>query len=326
MNDRGEVLFTNIGGSRIIISDGITQNTVATSSDPAFAIFRNGGINDLGHAVFIAVRDDGITGVFVYDGNTITEIVNEISDARFSTILNRVEINNNEEIIFLARSGTGVEGVYFWGGGEIETIVDTTGAFVQIALGFDAFNDYGEVAYFARTVDGERLIVADDGATQIIIRDGEYIKGPPGGINNDGFVVFREEKRGQDGTIRVKVISSTGTKLSLLSQHLTFFTPQNNASPQAQNEFIIPNAGPLNNVGEMLSLGSIRTGEPIDPAAVFIVSGVSKLQLVVTEGDTIDGRELINLVRSFGYINDSGQIAFHARFDDGFFRIYRADP
>lgn len=153
-------------------------------------------LNEDDKLAFQATLDVGRRGVFVSDGETITEIAN--SDGELNQFSSPI-INDEEAVAFLAQRDDGSRGIYLNSYGETKLLVDESGAFSTLDSE-TSLNNNGEVAFYAELDDGGAgIYVASEIGSELVVAIGDELAGSEvvglgisaSGINNRGRVAFQ---------------------------------------------------------------------------------------------------------------------------------------
>jgi Ca2+-binding RTX toxin-like protein len=223
INDRGTVVYVagnllNIPVDFPVASQVYTINeagviTEIASTDGIFSSFDVGidtiggdgpitaldispSINEDNQVAFNAGLDTGGQGVFVYDGVTINEIVN--NDGEFEQF-SSPDINDEGAIAFLAQKDDGSRGIYTNTYGQLNVLVDDSSEF-SLFNSQPAFNNNGEVAFYGELDDGSAgIFVASETGYEQIVAVGDELAGSTvselvivqEGINDSGQVAFQ---------------------------------------------------------------------------------------------------------------------------------------
>jgi Ca2+-binding RTX toxin-like protein len=233
INDCGTILY--VGGNLLNIpvdfpvasniftlnEEGIT--TTIASTDGIFSSFDVGldtlggdgpltsldispSINENNLAAFNADLDVGGQGIFVGDGESITEIANNYGEF---DLFSSPDINDEEAIAFLVQRDNGSRGIYLDSYGQTELLVDDSEEF-SFFNSQPALNNNGEVAFYAELDDGSAgIYVASELGTSLVASVGDELAGSTveelvivqDGLNDSGQVAF--QARLEDGNFAV---------------------------------------------------------------------------------------------------------------------------
>jgi hypothetical protein len=305
-------------------------------------------INNTGAVVFRGNIHSGPVGIFVGNGGPIMTIAD--SDEQFSDFGNECSINDHGTVAFRATLGAGGAGVFLGNGETTSVVADDSGSF----RGFSQpiINNFGVVAFTAELDGGGSGLFAASGGviTEVYNDAGPFAYFSPPCISDSGQLAFLA---GLDsGAIGVFKGSGAGTTtIADTSGSLAWFQPLPSINANGTVAFfggndaggwgiftgdggpvtlIADNSGQMlgfgppsiNNEGRVAWLGSLNTGE------LGIYTGPDPVSdKVIQTGDFLDGSIVDDL--DFNHprgMNDRGQLAFRAIFEDGRIGIYRADP
>jgi hypothetical protein len=303
-------------------------------------------------------------------GGGLTTIVED--DKRFVTIGNNPSMNDLGQVSFAARLGGGskpdTESILRGGGKKLTTIATTAAQFNF--FGFDtSVNNDGEVAFKAELDEefgfDEGLFSGQgtkSGVTTHYLASTSQFDGTDSrpSINNLGDIAFAETINfvegifvGREGNFRTIAVpdQNIGVGEPLLNNGGTAafertFTDE--TTQQSVSEIVTGSGGPLTTVADTrgpYAFFGFRPPSLNDEGEVafhatlddFSTSGIfvgpdPAIDRVVTTGDTLDGATVVNLTFCEEGLNDSGQLAFAAQFEDpnspdGFrTAVFRATP
>ncbi|MEO0984090.1 MAG: choice-of-anchor tandem repeat NxxGxxAF-containing protein [Cyanobacteria bacterium J06639_14] len=322
INDLGEVAFVGdtMGQSGIFVGDG---GAISTVVDPAEG-FDNIAFVDINSAGTTVFHDINTTAIYTVNGGVITPILNEgssLGQIGFTiggfVPLDSPVINEAGVVAFkAANSDIDREGVYVIEGGVVTTIVDDP----NIDIFRFALNNNGEVAFSGLesvtnlTTDGLGAFFSDGMGPLIAFPDPlEFgtdfatVEGPT--LNDDGTVAFDRLFIDEMGNPRQGIFTQNSEGAVLIVDD----------SGEFSNSFQRP---AINNQGNIVFAAGLDVGSPgiytgPDPVADRLI-GIGDMLF----GATITG---LSFTQQTG-LNNQGQIAFTASFDDGSVGIFRADP
>jgi Ca2+-binding RTX toxin-like protein len=335
------IFSTNSFGSKNII-----DNSQIFFNEGAFQPVFDPSINDLGKVSFVNNETSQLTdenGNLILDENNepITQLDRstiKIGDGEETTTLvesnvpyetfGGAEINDRGTVLYVAGNLLNIP-VDFSVATKIFTLSDegikteiasTDGIFSSFDVGIDtiggdgpvtsldispSINNNDEVAFNADLDTGEQGIFVYDGEIQEIANNsGEFDLFSSPDINDEGAIAFLAEK--DDGSRGI--YTNTYGELETLiddSGDFSYF----NSQPA------------FNNNGEVAFYGELDDGS----AGIFVASEIG-YEKIVAVGDELAGSTVQELVIVQEGLNDSGQVAFQARLEDGNFAIFRADP
>lgn len=308
INDLGEVAFIGetMGASGIFVGDGGNVSVVVDTSD-GFTGFRELDINSAGTVVF----EDG-TGIFTVGGDGTTAPVITMASSlgligyTAEDQLRDPLINESGTVAFFAQnSDEGEEGIFLSQGENIAPIAEAPDIFpFRFSL-----NNNDEVAFF-----GQSDLAVEQGGDAIFVGDATGIPTALSDpfdldtiervtINDAGTVVYDAIIDPVDGMLTVGVFVQNVDDVDLLFDSTAF-----------DGELPRPT---INNQGTIVfDTGSAIFDGP-DPTT----------DKVIGVGDMLLG----SAITSIGFsqrngLNNQGQIAFAAEFEDGSVGIFRADP
>ncbi|MBL8821969.1 MAG: hypothetical protein JNJ77_05220 [Planctomycetia bacterium] len=163
-NESGQVAFRAgivSGGDALLIGNGISTITVATTSGPFFA-FDALSINDSGQVAFSAMNDDGSFGVYFYNGSTISTIATTSSYSRFGS----VNLSNSGMVAFYAEVANSIDqGIFFGPNPAINKLIrvgdNLDGGIVgNIAFSPFGLNNNNQFAFTASVGSGTGIYLA----------------------------------------------------------------------------------------------------------------------------------------------------------------------
>ncbi|MBD2465486.1 PEP-CTERM sorting domain-containing protein [Oscillatoria sp. FACHB-1407] len=313
INDSGSVAFSaNVGGqSGIFLGNGGAIDTLVDPSE-GFVNFSFIDINSIDTAVFITGGNDAI---FRTEGGVISSVIDIPSslgllgfDAGGFPPFSELFINESGTIAFKVNGAGGEGGIFTANGGVFTPIAELPD--------FDTFrfslNNNGEVGFFAISPlapDGDALFIGDGTGMPTLLADPlgfGTVEGPS--LNDAGTVVFDALFVDEMGNALQGIFKQSGGDPQLLVDTSTDFS---SFDRQAINnsETIVFDAS--------LDAGFTAIFAGPDPVA----------DRVIGVGDILFGSTIVSL--SFTHqtgLNNQGQFAFTATFDDGSVGIFRADP
>jgi len=318
MNNDGTVVFRNyepgVHDTVYMIRDG----AMTVAFDRTGPLRSMGSIRLAGDDTVIVngSLDTGELGIFACKDGATTTIVDDTGPFGYfaSTVT-----NNNGDVAFKAHLDSGVRGIYAASAGTVTTIVDDTNP-PGIRMYDYCMNDSGTVAMICWHETENRYVIfaGDGGPLQRVIDDsypsltsvgvGLGLSGGPA-INNYGTIAF-EASHVVPGSGEVNgVFTFDGDILTLIADQTNGFRW----------------LGPLdiNNDGQVLFWGSMEN----DVYGLFLGPDPDE-DAVIREGDPLFGATIdyMQLIGSGSLLNDSGQVVFAARLDDGTSGIFMATP
>lgn len=342
-----EVLFT-----RIAVQDNIT-----------YYGFPGAAINSDGTVVFNASLPGGQSGYFTGKGGTHQEILTT-SDG-FSSLLSWPAINDNNMIVFSGQKtgefGMFVPGVFSTAGG---TVNDLALKDISSPDGFKTFHtsphiNSDTVAFTTRlntNRDAIFTVPATGGTPAMLIGNSSEWLGFGGpSINSNGLVACWAY-HSPDGAKIMTTSGSTTTTIADTSGSYTGFASDVSVNRHGQVAYVgYVTINETSYMGLYLSDGTnTQTIAETAPAGAYtniqfpcvsdsgLVSFFGRLpdnregiftgpnpatSTVVIEGGEINGRTIYNVMYSIHGMNNVGQIAFVAQFDDDYYyNLYRFDP
>lgn len=301
INDWGTVAFkvSNFSeGSEVPFTGGIFTGSGGTFTTiaPIGTFFSVGGtvdINNNGIVTFQA-RTMSVGGdeILTGSGGALTIIAD--TNRSFSN-LDFPTINDEGTVAFNGQQRTGVEGIFTSSGGLVTTIADTSGSFNS--SGISAINNSGTITFNARPdkVGGEGIFTASQGTlTAIVDSSGPFNSFRNPGINDKGTVIFSAglDTRGEgiftatEETL-TRIVDSSGSFESFLDQPA------------------------INNKGVVVFLATLDIG------GIGIFTGSDLIaDKVIATGDILFGSKITGLNFTSNGLNNRGEIAFAAAFED----------
>ena len=323
LNNAGIAAFGvgRVGGRHAVVRAGIGGWTVIADDRVRFARFGGVSVNDAGQVGFEA-SFERVTGEGILrgDGSVARTIAGTRDAGDFDFVNAGPQINGRGRLAFIGERKVGsafVDGVYVGAGGPVRAVYDTTGAFSDFN-GNPALNDAGTVAFLAQRRNGTSgLYLGNGGAGFVTVADdtgrlvGSLDYSDPA-LNDRGEVAFR-----------------AGTNED----------PADNASATGSGIFVF-RAGALTTVVEGGFADIFSLGEPalnnlgqlafvLEPSfgEQLLLTGADRVDdRVVGSGDTLLGRTVSGIVFGREGLNDKGQLAFTAFFDDGSAAVVLASP
>ncbi len=189
----------------IFSSFDVSLDTIG-GDGPITALDISPSINENDEVAFNAGLDAGGQGIFVGDGETITEVAN--SEGKFDLFSNP-NINDEGTTAFLTQRDDGSRGIYLNGYGKTELLVDDGGRF-SFFNSEPALNNNGEVAFYAELDDGSAgIYVASELGSSLVASVGDEVAGSTvqelvivqDGLNDSGQVAFQAQL--EDGTFAI---------------------------------------------------------------------------------------------------------------------------
>jgi len=208
MESNGTAIFMDTGwtGWMILAGNGGPVTTLLDDTGP-FESFDAFGpqVNEHGTLVFLAHRDSGEAGVFVWDQGSVITVADNTST--FTGFAPAPTINNLGTVLFEAQTDTGEIGIFTYESGSITRIVDNSGPLAHFAVsdpngGDHDINDAGQIVFSAARDDNSTGVftIRDGQLTSVVDDSGEitrFVTRPF--INNQGLIVYGAEL--DDGTI-----------------------------------------------------------------------------------------------------------------------------
>ena len=319
LSNEGAIAYTATsleGVTAIYRSDRGVQTLIAVEN--GFRRFGDLTINDAGQVGFEAtLRSPSGEGIFRGDGGPITRIAGTRNAGDFDFVNAGPSINAGGRVAFIGETEVSfLSGVYAGDGGAVAPIYDETGPF-DTFIGNPSLNDSGAAAFLATLDTGvSGLFVGDGGAFTTVADDtGEFTSafsfGDPS-LNEFGQVAFRAGTNEDPG----ENSGSTGEGIFLFSGGVVTPVLQGGFA-----DFVSFSDPSLNNAGEVAFLVSPSFDQQI------LVTGPDLVNdRVIGTGDRLLGRTVIGLLFSREGLNDSGELAFTAFFDDGSSGVFLASP
>ena len=298
--------FDPIAG--IFRSDGTTLTTIALQTN--FRRFGDVSINQSGQVGFEASPRPRGEGIFRGEGGPVTTIARtDRAGGDFDFVNAGPQLNAGGLVAFIGERIVGpsfINGVFVGSGGALTALYDELDEF-DFFTGNPSLNDGGFVAFRAGLdAGGTGLFLGDGGAaTTVALTGAEFatIASDPS-LNDVGQVAFRAQT------------GPTGEGIFLFSGGAV--------TPIVEGDFptIAALGDPsLNNVGEVAFILEPDFGNQI------LVTGPDPVaDRVIGVGDALFGRIVTGLLFGREGLNDAGQLAFTAFFDDGSSAVVLATP
>lgn len=307
-------------GSRVFRTEPGRRPTFI-ASDRRFSRFGNLSISARGGVAFEASLEQvNAEGIFRGDGTTLVQIAGTRDAGDFDFVNTGPSINAQGEVAFIGErivDGAFIDGVYAGQGGAVRSVYDVTGPFRDFS-GNPAINDSGLVAFLATQRDGVGGLFLGRGGKDLVraADDTGLLTGILGfsdpSLNERGEVAFRAGTNpdfDDNG-------ASTGTGVFLYANGRLTTIVQGGFT-----EFFSLGEPSLNNGGQVAFVAEPTFGEQI------LVTGPDLVRdRVIGTGDTLRGRVVAGIAFAREGLNDAGQLAFLAIFDDGSREPYLATP
>lgn len=320
LNNEGAIAYnaTLADGTTSAIFRSDRETRILIAIEDGFRRFGDPTINDAGQVGFEAslraVRGEGI---FRGEGGPITTIAGTRNAGDFDFVNAGPSIAAGGRVAFIGETEVSfIAGVYAGDGGPVAPIYDETGPLDNF-IGNPSLNDNGVVAFLATLDTGvSGLFVGSGGQFTTIVDDtgvftSAFFFGDPS-LNDRGEVAFRastNEDPDDDfgATAEGIFLFSGGVVTPVLQGGFTDFVSFSDPS--------------LNNLGEVAFLVSPSFDQQI------LVTGPDLLaDRVIGTGDRLLGRTITGLDFSREGLNDRGELAFTAFFDDGSSGVFLASP
>ena len=312
INNAGQVLFraTLPAGLQIVRSDGVAQVAIATSgAGSEFLGFSPiPTLNNRGEVAF-AGRTSSNEAVYVSNGISTTALV-DVSGPFSGFPGNRpVHLNDSGRVVFRGfldpiPGVTTQTSINVLEGGVVSEVVNS-GTSEFSSFGGPSINNGGDIAFRAVTDVGETAVVLASGGTFRIIADtsgpfeliSEIIS-----INNSSDIAFTV---GLEGDAAAIYSTRGGVLAEIVSSTSTSFTSFSRPS--------------INDAGDIAFAATDEDGV----MSLNIFHG-GVIKTILSTGDSLDGLLIVGLFLGFDFLNENGDIAFLALFEDGSRAIYRA--
>jgi len=321
INASGTVAFRaslDGGGEGIFIGDGSELTTIADTNGRLRNPFSQFGfspdIDDTGKVAFESFLRSGVSGIFVGDGDTPVDPLTPLVDnSGFLNALGDPDLNNAGTVSFIANFDALVaNGIFTTDGNSTTSIVDSQGAFALFGSS-PAINETGTVAFVGKLGNGsstDGIFTSTNGLLTTVVDTSGPFKGFGFGfepaINDDGTLAFFAQR----DTGEFGIFSHDNGVVTTLADTNSLFS-----------SFGVP---AINNDGTIAFFARLDTGSE----GIFVGSDPLR-DRVIAEGDSLFGSTVADL-NPFSFsrkaLNDTGQIAFFAKLEDGREVIVRADP
>lgn len=341
------ICFATIGVEQAALSMSFTFTNIADSNSQFSFVGNNPVINEQGTVAFSADLISGGSGIFTNNGGAITTTIAD-NKGIFSSF-GSYALNDHGTVAFTAdlkglNLQTGGRGLFTGNGGAINKIADTNG---EIKNFYEpAINNNGTVA-FGGTRDGGNLGIFAFKNNSIITISDQGTRWAS--INNRGTVAYGAFLPNDnlsiftgDGGAVTRIADSTGPlkNLQIPAINNSGIVAFNASFDTGGNGIFESIDGVINNVADTSGAFNIVRAVSINDhdAIVFgadlkaggegIFTGANPVtDKVITTGDLLFGSKVTQLFAfSNKFLNNSGQIAFHAQLADGRTVIARAEP
>ncbi len=313
INTRGDIAFragrlapdgfNTIPGIYRANADG-TLTTIAEDPKRFQTIGFNPSINDSGQVSFAARLDGGnkpdTEAIFRGDGKKLTTIASTADEFNFFGF--DTSINNSGEVAFKAELDNEDEGLFSGSGGKMGGV---TTHYLTSTSQFDgsdsrpSINDIGDIA-FAESIDFESgIFVGREGTFQTIAGPDPDVFVQEPVLNDEGTVAFYRSFF--DGTNQVDEIVMFDAEGGLTVV----------ADTSGQYAFFGFRPPLLNNGGDVAFHATLDDGT----SGIFVGPDPVEDRVIAT-GDILDGETVTGLTFCEEGLNDSGQLAFTAFFED----------
>jgi hypothetical protein len=301
--------FNTIPGIYRANADG-TLTTIAEDPKRFQTIGFNPSINDSGQVSFAARLDGGnkpdTEAIFRGDGSkkltTIATTADEFAFFGFDT-----SINNSGEVAFKAELDNGDEGLFSGSGSKKSRVTTHYLNSTDISLDgqparFDgrdsrpSINNLGDIAFDESIAFDSGIFVTDGGGFETISapEPGTFVSAPM--LNDAGTAAFQKNFE--------SILTGNGGPLTTVADTSGEFGSFGFRPPS------------LNNQGEVAFLATLDDGT----TGIFVGPDPVEDRVIATgdtlDGDTLDGETVTSLTFCEEGLNDSGQLAFTAFFED----------
>ncbi len=307
INNLGLVGFTGSYGPGqigIYTGTGGVWNTIAMTGPAFTGLTQDIAINDLGTVAFGGITPGGANGIYTGSGGPWTTVYQNPGPG---TLLGMPDINNAGAVLFSQQLPTGHQAIVKWAGGAPAVVYDTSGPFLHFA-DQPALNNAGVVAFLGEwdpgAGPGGGWGVYTDGLLEVGHQFGPYdvFSGAPD-LNDAHQVAFQARL---DGGV-TGIFVNTGL-------------------PGGSPFTVADTSGPLFALSPFPSINSsgyVAYWADLDAGGRDLYIGNER---IIGTGDTLNGQTISQLDVFRGGLNDSGQMAFWARFADGSEGVFRASP
>ena len=338
INNQGDIAFRTArparGGGPVIQgiyranADGKKLTTIAEFGGPGHGLDFLGqipSINDLGEVSFAVsqVGRDGteVQSLMLGSGKKPTTIATTADD--FNRFGFEPTVNNSGVVAFKAQLDTFDQGLFSGQDGKQRTLttyyLSSTSQFSEFGtLSRPSINNLGDIA-FEESVDsgGSGIFVTQGGSFKTIAAPDPNVNVGRPNLNDAGTVAFHRYFNDRAGE---ELVTGSGGPLTVVAD---------TSGPFQSFGFTFVGFTPpaLNNNGDVAFFADLDSG-----GSGIFVGPDPVTDRVIGTGDTLDGSTVTNLRFCDEGLNDSGQLAFQATFDDPSVpdgrrvAIYRATP
>ncbi len=328
LNDLGQVAFTAMTvpdpdfntTQGIFRFDGASLTPIALEGDQ-FSRFGDVSINNLGQVGFEGSFEQ-VTGegIFRGDGGPVVTIAGTRQAGDFDFVNAGPQINAVGSVAFIGETETDFTGGVFVGdGGAVTALYDTNDPFDGFS-GNPALNAAGQAAFLASLNTGGNGLFLGSGGAFVTVAD---VTGPIAfffsdpSLNERGDVAFTAgtNENPDDNT------GATGTGV--------FLFRDGSLTPVLQggfDQFFGLGDPSLNEAGEVAFVADLGFDEASNLIQVLLTGPDFTNDRVIGTGEALLGRTVAGLNFSREGLNDAGQLAFTAFFDDGSSGVFLATP
>ncbi|MFB2981227.1 choice-of-anchor tandem repeat NxxGxxAF-containing protein [Microseira sp. BLCC-F43] len=337
----------------LLATDEAFAYTFTKIGSSNFAAVTSPSLNDEGTVAFWVYLDPPGTpnrreALFTGNGGLPTLIADNSGAFKFFLGGSSHTINKEDTVAFFAQLAEGGSGIFTSNNGVINTIADSKGSFA--GFGFPVINNEGTIAFWAELDNRRRGIFTSNNGVITNIATASPFSFLSATINNKGIVAFSQlnaftEKSGifiSNGQTTTTIAESSNPSTLLSSPAINDEGSVALIKTELDTgvwSILIFNGGKSAKIADTSGLfsnffppginnrGTVAFQASLDTGVKGIFTGSDPLaNKVIATGDTFFGAKVKDLRFSRSGLNNSGQIAFYAQFEDGTSGFFRADP
>ena len=263
---------------------------------------RSPGLNDRGHVSFAATLDRGGEAVFRGSRSGLTPIARTAKEFNFFGF--NTSLNNDGRVAFKAELDNFDEGLFSGRAGRVTTHYLASTSHFDGNFSRPSINNVGNIAFEERRSGVQGIFVTSDGGFTTIAeaQQPNGFVGDPA-LNDAGTVAFVEAFDDEQGNQVFAIQTGNGGPLTTI------------VDTRGEFAFFDLRAPAFNNLGDIAFFGELDSDTFPPPSGIFV--GPDPVEdRVIGAGDTLDGETVTAVGICEDGLNDSGQLAFTAIFED----------